>query len=480
MLENAILIIKTAIKRLKLGKKFEDYLLRPEKIIEFDIKLDKNRKYKAYRIQHNSLLGPYKGGIRFHPQVTKQEVQALSMLMTIKNSASGLPYGGAKGGIQIDPKSLTQKELEKVSRLYVDNIAPYIGPKKDIPAPDVNTNAKIISWMVDEYVKLENQNLKNKGHVIPAKAGIQSGSPIGVEDDKRQLDYLRATFTGKDLKDGGSEGREAATGKGGVIVLKAILSKLKLEIINYKSQINTKQKSLKFKTFNNYDLFGAWNLDFSALSVAIQGFGNVGYFFADEAVKNNLKVIAISDSKGGIVSRLNLNESLDIPLVLKCKKEKGYVAGCYCVGGVCDLKNGRIITNEELLSMPVDILVPSALESVINRQNMAKIKAKIIVEMANGPVTDEAYEYLTKKGVVIIPDVLANSGGVIGSYLEWLQGINGEKWSIKKYNDKLKRILEKATDEIYKRSISKKISLKEAAYDIAILRIYKKWQKKYS
>ena len=455
MLENAILIIKTAIKRLKLGKKFEDYLLRPEKIIEFYIKLDKKRKFKAFRIQHNSLLGPYKGGIRFHPQVSKDEVQALSMLMTIKNSASGLPYGGAKGGVQIDPKSLTQKELEKVSRLYVDNIAQYIGPEKDIPAPDVNTNAKIIGWMVDQYVKLETDNTK-------------------------KLNYLKSAFTGKDLRDGGSEGREAATGKGGVIVLKAILSKLKSEIINYKSQINTKQKSLKFKTFNNYDLFGAWNLDFSALSVAIQGFGNVGYFFADEAVKNNLKVIAISDSKGGIVSRFNLNESLDIPLVLKCKKEKGYVAGCYCVGGVCDLRNGRQITNEELLSMPVDILVPSALENVINRQNMHKIKAKIIVEMANGPVTDEAYEFLTKKGVIIIPDVLANSGGVIGSYLEWLQGIKNEKWSTKKYNDKLKNILEKATDEIYKRSVSKKISLKEAAYDIAILRIYKKWKKKYS
>src|SRR3989344_5454431 len=156
MLENAILIIKTAIKRLKLGKKFEDYLLRPEKIIEFSIELDKKRKYKAYRIQHNSLLGPYKGGIRFHPEVTKQEVQALSMLMTIKNSASGLPYGGAKGGIQIDPKSLTQKELEKVSRLYVDNIAPYIGPKKDIPAPDVNTNAKIISKKKYKKKKIKN------------------------------------------------------------------------------------------------------------------------------------------------------------------------------------------------------------------------------------------------------------------------------------------------------------------------------------
>ena len=202
MLENAILIIVNTIKRLKLDKKFQDSILKPERIIEFDINLDKKRSYKAFRIQHNSLLGPYKGGIRFHPQVSKDEVQALSMLMTIKNSASGLPYGGAKGGVQIDPKSLTQKELEKVSRLYVDNIAQYIGPEKDIPAPDVNTNAKIIGWMVDQYVKLETDNTK-------------------------KLNYLKSAFTGKDLRDGGSEGREAATGKGGVIVLKAILSKLK-------------------------------------------------------------------------------------------------------------------------------------------------------------------------------------------------------------------------------------------------------------
>jgi len=463
LLENAVSIIVNTIKKLKLGKEFQDYILTPDRIIEFEIELDKNRKFKAYRIQHNSLLGPYKGGIRFHPDVSKEEVQALSMLMTIKNSTVGLPYGGAKGGIKIDPKELTEAELENVSRKYVSYLASYIGPKKDIPAPDMNTNSKIISWMVEEYVK---------------KFKIQKSKV-------KNLNYLRATFTGKDVKDGGSEGRESATGKGGVIVLKALLSKLKSEIINYKSQINTKQKSLKFKTFNNYDLFGAWNLDFSALSVAVQGFGNVGYFFAEEAVKNNLKVIAISDSKGGITSRntfqvssSTLHTSLDIPLVLKCKKEKGYIAGCYCVGGVCDLRGGREISNEELLELPVDILVPSALENVINSQNMHKIKAKIIVEMANGPVTDEAYDYLTKKGVIIIPDVLANSGGVIGSYLEWLQGIKSEKWSIKKYNDKLKSILEKATDEIYKRSIKQKISLKKAAYDIAILRLYKSWKSK--
>jgi glutamate dehydrogenase/leucine dehydrogenase len=220
------------------------------------------------------------------------------------------------------------------------------------------------------------------------------------------------------------------------------------------------------------------------LTIAVQGFGNVGYFFADEAVKNKLKVIAVSDSKGGITQRNSLTRelvnsktvSLDIPMVLSCKKEKGYVAGCYCVGGVCDLRGGREISNEDMLSLPVDILVPSALENVINGQNMSKIKAKIIVEMANGPMTDEAHDYLTKKGVIIIPDVLANSGGVIGSYLEWLQGLKGESWSEEKYNKELKRILEKATNEIYNRSVKEKVSLKQAAYEVALLRLHTAWK----
>ncbi|MFH1827584.1 MAG: Glu/Leu/Phe/Val dehydrogenase [bacterium] len=520
LLENAKLTIKDILKKLDLPKDFQDYILKPENIIEFEIKLDKTRKYKAFRIQHNSLLGPYKGGIRFHPQVSKGEIQALSMLMTIKNSAVDLPYGGAKGGISLDPKELTENELEQVSKKYVRFLVPFIGPKHDIPAPDVNTNAKIISWMVDEYVKIKSkkEKVKRKKNIIPGSDSsdvdltkydresnvnqiLNPASQRGeqVKDDNQKLNYLRAAFTGKNVSEGGAQGKESATGKGGVIVLKAILSKLKSQAKNNKSQINSKSKIL------NQKYFGAWNLDFDALSVAIQGFGNVGYFFADEATRNNLKIISVSDSKGGIIKlnpkyevrnpkrtknsnlfrisnlefRVSDLLSLDIPLIMDCKKKKGSLAGCYCVGGVCDLSGGRQISNEELLAMPVDILVPSALENVINRHNMVKIKAKIIVEMANGPVTDEAYEYLTKKGVIIIPDVLANSGGVIGSYLEWLQGINGKKMSDLEYANKLKQILEKATDKIFNRSRKEKISLKQAVYEVALLRLYEAWKKNH-
>jgi glutamate dehydrogenase/leucine dehydrogenase len=431
------IIIKTS-RSLKLPQNFINSLLKPNKIIKFEIELDNNKKFKAFRIQHNNLLGPYKGGIRFHENVSKEEIQALSTLMTIKNSVSGLPYGGAKGGIKVDPKKLSEDELEELSRKYVRGLVDYIGPKIDIPAPDVNTNPKIISWMVDEYVKHETYNMK---HVT-----------------EKQLSFLRGSFTGKEINEGGSLGRESATGQGGVIVLKYILNKI--------------IKHLKVS---------------KDLTVAIQGFGNVGYFFAEIARDSGFRIVAASDSKSAILkldpkaqsidfkNNVSCLLGLDIPIVLSCKREKGQLAGCYCVGGVCDLKGGREITNEEMLQLPVDILVPAALENVINRQNMAKIKAKIIIEMANGPVTEEAYEYLTEKGIVVIPDVLANSGGVTASYLEWTQNLKNEKWTEEKVNNKLKDILESATEKIYDRSIKEKVSLKQAAFEVALLRLYKEW-----
>jgi glutamate dehydrogenase/leucine dehydrogenase len=443
MLESARKLIVKTSKSLKLPQEFIDLLLQPNKIIEFDIELSNNKKYKAFRIQHNNLLGPYKGGIRFHQNVTKEEVQALSTLMTIKNSVSGLPYGGAKGGIIVNPKELSENELEELSRKYVRGLIDYIGPKIDIPAPDVNTNPKIISWMVDEYVKLVTCNMK---HVT-----------------NKQMSFLRGSFTGKEINEGGSLGRESATGRGGVIVLKYILKNI--------------IKHLKVS---------------KDLTVAIQGFGNVGYFFASIARDSGFKIVAASDSKSAILKldpKAKLMDfkndascllGLDVPIVLSCKREKGQLAGCYCVGGVCDLKGGREISNEQMLQLPVDILVPAALENVINRQNMSKIKAKIIVEMANGPVTEEAYEYLTKKGIIIIPDVLANSGGVTTSYLEWLQNLKNEKWTEEKVNNKLKNILEKATKKVYQRSKKEKISLKKAAFEVALLRLYKKWARNHT
>lgn len=414
MLETAQNIIRSTAEDLGLENWKIQRILEPEVIHEFSLPLwrenDELEIFKGFRIQHNSLLGPYKGGIRFFPTVNREEVQALATLMTIKCAVVGLPYGGGKGGIAVDPKKLTEKELEQLSKLFISRIAPVIGPETDIPAPDVNTNSKIIGWMLEEYEKIV-------GHKSPA------------------------TFTGKSIEQGGSLGRTEATGRGGVTVLKSLLAKLKY------------QKSKP--------------------TVAVQGFGNVGYYFAKLASEDGLSVVAVSDSKGGIMRQEDL-QPLDIPLVMSCKQEKGSLAGCYCVGGVCDSRGGALITNEELLTLPVDILVPAALENAINTSNMDKVKAKIIIEMANGPVSEEAYEYLTKKGVIIVPDVLANAGGVAVSYLEWVQSKKNERWTENEVNSKLKDIMLTAFEEIWSRSEKKQIPIKKAAFEVAIEKLAKK------
>jgi glutamate dehydrogenase/leucine dehydrogenase len=413
MLESAQALIKKTAKNLGFDEEIIKRLIEPEMICEFSfpVKMDDGqiKVFKGWRIQHNSFLGPYKGGIRFHPQTSREEVQALATLMTIKCAVAGLPYGGAKGGVLVDPKKLSSAELERLSREYVKKIAHFIGEDIDVPAPDVNTNPQIMAWMIDEYQKIK---------------GYQS----------------KATFTGKPVAMGGSLGRTEATGRGGVIVLKALLKKLIGE-----------------------------NFSPSTLTIAVQGFGNVGYYFAKIASEAGFKVVAVSDSKGAIIKpKGDKLEALDIPLVMECKKEKGTLAGCYCAGGVCDTKGGKTITNEELLELPIDILVPAALENVINEKNMKNIKAKIIIEMANGPVTEEAYEYLSKKGVVIVPDVLANSGGVTVSYLEWVQNKAGYYWSEEEVNSKLEVMMKKAFEAIWKKASKKKIPLKQAAFEVAL------------
>jgi glutamate dehydrogenase/leucine dehydrogenase len=276
-----------------------------------------------------------------------------------------------------------------------------------------------MKWMTDEYIK-------NQGSLLKSKY---------------KKTQLRATFTGKQIKEGGTLGRTEATGRGGVAITEALLNKLGKDKTNIK--------------------------------IAVQGFGNVGYYYAKIANEQGMHVVAVSDSKGGITS-IGLQDRLDIAKILECKKEKGEVAGCYCVGGVCDIKQGKRLTNEELLELPVDILVPAALENVINKENMDKIKAKIIIEMANGPISEEAYNYLTKKGTLIVPDVLANSGGVAVSYLEWYQNMKGQTWSEAKVNTRLYRMMKDAFEEIWKTYVTRKTSLKQAAFETAIGRIIKK------
>lgn len=409
MLETAQDLIKNTAQSVGIESSVIDQLIAPEMFHEFHfiVRMDDGTKkvFKGFRCQHNSALGPYKGGIRFHPGVSREEVQALATLMSIKCAVAGLPYGGGKGGVIVDPKKLSHDELARLSKAYAAKLSSFIGPNLDVPAPDVNTNATVMGWMLDEYEKIV-------GHKSPA------------------------TFTGKPIARGGSLGRTEATGRGGVIVLKALLSALK----------NTKTPT-----------------------IAIQGFGNVGYYFAKIAVEQGYKVVAVSDSKGAVY----VPEGLDPEATMKCKEEKGSVAGCYCKGSVCDIKFGKPISNEELLELDVDVLVPSALENVINEKNMKNIKAKVIVEMANGPLTEDAYEYLAKKGTVIVPDVLANAGGVSVSYLEWVQGKQGYWWSEEEVNKKLEEIMQRAFKEIWKRSESEKIPLKQAAFEVAIQRIVK-------
>jgi glutamate dehydrogenase (NADP+) len=407
-------------KKFNLDQKKVEEFLTPDRVVEvkIPIKMDNGqiKVFEGYRSQQNNNLGPYKGGIRFHKNVTKEEVMTLSLWMSLKCAVADLTYGGGKGGIIVDPKTLSEGELERLSRGYIRAIYDIIGANIDVPAPDVNTNPKIMGWMIDEYIKISKERKL-----------------------KTPMNVLYATLTGKSDKDFGLQGRTEATGFGGVVILKELVKKMGL-----KAQDQT---------------------------VAIQGFGNVGCYFAQLASDAGFRVVAVSDSKGAITEKNNKFKALDISMVLKCKAEKGMVSGCYCVGGVCDLAKGKPITNSELLELPVDILVPAALENVINRDNMKKIKAKIIIEMANGPVSPEAYEYLAKKGVIIVPDILANAGGVTGSYIEWKQNLENKKYKKEETLKMIEKIMIKAFDDVWKESKKLKTHLKVASTVHALKRI---------
>lgn len=351
------------------------------------------RLFQGYRVQHSNARGPYKGGIRFHPQVSMDEVKALAFWMAMKCAVADLPLGGGKGGVIVDPKTLSIGELERLSRGYVDAIADCIGPDKDVPAPDVNTTGQIMGWMVDEYMKINGSDKK-----------------------------LLATFTGKLIAGGGSEGREEATGLGGLYVLQAILEKLELT---------------------------------GKLTAAVQGFGNVGYNVAKFLTDAGITVVAVSDSKGGVYAA----GGLDPIKTQEQKKQTGALAG------------GKTITNNELLELSVDILVPSALESVITNENAGNIQAKVILEMANGPTTPEADAILFKKGVVVIPDILANSGGVTVSCFEWMQNLKSEKWTKTDVNAKLKKQMGESASDVWDASKKYATDLRASAFIVALERI---------
>jgi glutamate dehydrogenase/leucine dehydrogenase len=384
---------------INIKEKDTEILKSPKKIIAVSIpvKMDNGdlKVFKGYRVQHNDALGPHKGGIRYFPKVDLDEVSALSFWMTFKCAVADIPYGGGKGGVTVDSKKLSLGELERLTRGYLRAIADSIGPKKDIPAPDMYTNAQIMGWFMDEYSRLQGQS-----------------EP--------------AVVTGKPLEIGGSLGRDKATGVGGFFVFEKIIKNLKIK----KKEIN----------------------------LAVQGFGNAGSNFAEIAYNNNYKIVAVSDSRGGIYNKngLNINKLIE-------HKTK--------TGSVIDFKDAKNISNEELLELKVNILIPSALENVINIKNAKKIKAKIIIEIANGPVSGEAEIELNKKGKIIVPDILANSGGVIVSYFEWVQNLQNYYWSLEEVNKKLKEKIEKATLKVWQYKENYNIDMRTAAYLVGLEKI---------
>ena len=397
---------------LKLDAKILARLAKPDAVheTELEIKMDdgQNKKFKAYRSQHNMAKGPYKGGIRFHPNVSLSEVKALSMWMTWKCAVAGLPYGGGKGGIVVDPKSLSQAELERLSRAYGEWLAEFVGPWLDVPAPDVNTNGEIMAYMLDALIKTK--SLKERMSVA-----------------------WQATFTGKPIALGGSLGREEATGMGG------------------------------FYTLENLVASRGWKK--SEVSVAVQGMGNVGYWFAKLASEAGYKVVAISDSSGGVYEA----NGLPIDEVVAYKKATGSLSG---------YKNAKSLTNAKLLELPVSVLVPAALENVIGGENASKIQAKAIIEMANGPVTPEADLILADRQILSVPDVLANAGGVTVSYFEWVQNLSGYYWEKEEVFSKLKIIMDRAYlemstmwEERIKDLPIEKRSLRMAVYATAVERV---------
>lgn len=388
-----------AVKELELDKKTKKFLSKPKKLHKFSlwIRMDngKIKRFKGFRSQYNDARGPYKGGIRFHPDETIDTVKALSAWMTWKCAVVGIPLGGGKGGIICNPKEMSQNELQKLSRAYVQKLYKHIGPDKDIPAPDVYTNAQIMSWMLDEYEKLT-------GHKAPG------------------------TFTGKPIELGGSLGRSEATGRGVVITIREALKLLKM---------NPKKTT-----------------------AAIQGFGNVGKNTARFLEELGVRVVALSDSSGGIFS----SKGIAYKDALAFKKEKKELKG---------MPNTSAISNEELLALDVDILVPAALENVITKDNANEIKAKIVAEAANGPITPDADEILFKKKIFQIPDFLCNAGGVTVSYFEWAQNIAGFYWTEKDVNERLDKIMTKAFKSVSEEHSRRKINMRKAAYLISVQRV---------
>ena len=372
-----------------------------ELTVEVPFRLDSGKveSLVGFRVQHNNTRGPFKGGIRYHHHVDLAEVRSLAALMTWKTSLLDIPYGGGKGGIQIDTSKYSRNEMERLSRRFFRAIDPFIGPNIDIPAPDVNTNAQVMGWFMDEYSQTHG--------------------------------YTPACVTGKPLELGGSEGREHATGKGTAITVR--------------------------ETSKNYDV------DLENATVVVQGFGNVGSFAAKFLDDYGCKIIAVSDVTGGVHDP----KGLDVPSLFDYNYEHRTIDGC---------GQGQKLTNEELLALECDYLIPAALGGAINEKNVDTINCKIVIEAANGPVTPEAADVLWSKKVPIIPDILTNAGGVTVSYFEWVQNLQQFKWELEEVDTKLETKMVKAFDEVYAIKQEKNVPMRIASFMVAIDRVARSYE----
>lgn len=396
--ETTVRYFDRAAALMGLSKNMQTLLLTPERELKVQVALERDNgeiaTYIGYRVQHDNARGPMKGGLRFHQEVDADEVRALATLMTWKTAVVNIPYGGAKGGIAIDTHQLSQGELERITRRFVDATHDIIGPDSDIPAPDMGTNAQVMAWFMNQYQKYHGFN--------------------------------PACVTGKPLELHGSEGREEATGRGVATLTAAFLQRLK------------------------HDVEGA--------TIALQGFGNVGTYTAQFLHAKGAKIVAVSDQYGGVTNR----EGIDVPALLQFARERESVKG---------FPGGAPISNDELLTLPVDVLIPAALGGVLTKHNARDVRAKYIVEAANNPTATEADEIFEQRKLPVLPDILANAGGVTASYFEWVQNRQHFRWDLARVRTELDRILLEGFEKVWKIAEDKKVSLRTAAYLLGIGRV---------
>lgn len=401
MLEEAKKQLDAAAKYAQIDEESWERLQYPQKTLQVAIPMRHDdgtlKIYKAYRCQYDSSLGPYKGGIRYHPAVDRDHCEALAFWMTFKCACAKIPFGGAKGGIAVEAKTLSHREVERLSKAYMDSFADFVGPDTDIMAPDMYTDEKVMGWMYSEYRK------------------IKGGHPKDV-------------ITGKPTSLGGIEGRNTATGYGGFFVLDSLLN-------NHQIELNLSKQP----------------------TIALQGFGKVGYWFAEILHRNGYKIIAISNEYGGLYNEKGI-DPIHLRIILDESNYKEW-------------GEGTKISNEDLLALPADILVPAAIENVITVKTAPRVQAKMVFELANGPTDNVGDAILNDKGVFIVPDILANSGGVVVSYFEWVQNRNGVVKTLEEVNADLRKIMTYATNRTVENYFKHKVSMRTAAYILALKRI---------